>query len=507
MRLPKTINIHVGKKLSDKLKEDITKEVFKALNLYGVVAIQVAYEVIRVTFLTDEGFRRAKELTGVRLFGLWCPILGGGPPVTIVHVFDYPYEEDSGCVFTVFNDFGDVKKVKDQTCLWNNSIFTGTRLVFMVLNTTLPRGLSINGYPCRVWYKGQPLICNLCNVQGHKSAVCPNKDKCRRCGERGHFARTCSKDLNPSPASPGEDPVVPSRPPDAGTGTDPSPGNVSAEEVSTVTVTGVQNDDGVQNTSVQNGQNDGMQNENVQIDAGMQNKNVQNDINVQNGNVQNVEGMHNENAQIDESLPNASVQNEVSALQNTECVSNDSQSGTQSELTCHSFVGGNASACNQEHDSNPDLGDEEDMDDLNGEEFVDADETPSSGAGEVPSEGGADPVTKEGAVSTKPGNTASADSSSYASVVQGHSAPLVNTPQTSSEDSIMEFSEDSASQSILEPKVPPATYGSRNLQGKVKNSVVSKLLPRKQQVARSGHHALPAVASSRPSLGAKTKKR
>lgn len=42
MRLPKTLNIHVGKKLNDKLKEDITKEVFKALNLYGVVAIQVA---------------------------------------------------------------------------------------------------------------------------------------------------------------------------------------------------------------------------------------------------------------------------------------------------------------------------------------------------------------------------------------------------------------------------------------------------------------------------------
>lgn len=120
MRLPRTINIHVGKKLNDKLKEDISREVFKVLNLYGVVAIQVAYEVIRVTLLNDEGFRQAKELTGVRLFGLWCPILGGGPPVTVVHVFDYPYEEDNGSVFSVFEDFEDVKKVKDQTCLWNN---------------------------------------------------------------------------------------------------------------------------------------------------------------------------------------------------------------------------------------------------------------------------------------------------------------------------------------------------------------------------------------------------
>ena len=64
----------------------------------------------------------------------------------------------------------------------------------------------INGYFCRIWYKGQPLICNLCGVQGHKSAACPNKDKCRRCGETGHFARACTKawptNRDPSTAGP-----------------------------------------------------------------------------------------------------------------------------------------------------------------------------------------------------------------------------------------------------------------------------------------------------------------
>ena len=308
-------------------------------------------------------------------------------------------------------------------------------------------------------------------------------------------------------------------PPDAGTGNDPSPGNVPTKEGSIVSVAGVQSDDGVQNTSVQNVQNDGMQNENVQNDVGMQNKNVQNDVSMQNGNVQNVEGMQNENVQIDEGMPNEGVQNDVDgtqndvhcdkALQYAECVQNDFQSGTQSELTCHSVAGGNASACDQEHDFNSDLGDEEDMDDLDGEGSVDADETPCPGASESQIESGADPVEKESEVSTKHGcsNTVSTDSSSYASVIQGHSVSLVDTPRTSSsEDSIMEFSENSASQSVLGPKVPPVTYGSHNLQWKVKNSVISKLLPRKQQVARSGHHALPAVASSRPSLGAKPKK-
>ena len=219
MCLPKTLNVQIGKKLRDQLKEDIRKEVFKAFNLFGVVAIQVAYEVIRVTFSTDDSFRQAKELTGVRLFGLWCPILGGGPPVTIVHVFDYPFEEENDHVSFVFGNFGEVKKVKNQTYLSNNNIFTGTRLVFMVLNSTLPRSLTVNGYSCRVWYRGQPLVCNLCNVQGHKSAVCPNKDKCRQCGEQGHFARSCSKRLNPpSEVSLSAFPALPSEGADVGLG-------------------------------------------------------------------------------------------------------------------------------------------------------------------------------------------------------------------------------------------------------------------------------------------------
>lgn len=76
-----------------------------------------------------------------------------------------------------------------------------------------------------------------------------------------------------------------------------------------------------------------------------------------------------------------------------------------------------------------------------------------------------------------------------------------------SQDSISEFSESSPSQSILGPKNGHSVgYGSRNLQGKVKSSVISKLLPRRRPVVRTGHHAFPAVVPNRPVSGVKTKK-
>ena len=191
MRLPQTFNIQCRKQLSGKSKEDILEEVLIVFPHYHIKCVQVAHEVIRVTLASADEYKVAKQQPGIRLFGMWCPILGGGPPVTIIHVFDYPYEEDDVYVKNVLGDFGTVKRVKKQTYLSKPDVFTGTRLVSVTLEATPPRFITINGYLCRIWYKGQPLICNLCGVQGYKSAGCPNKDKCRRCGEVGHFARSC----------------------------------------------------------------------------------------------------------------------------------------------------------------------------------------------------------------------------------------------------------------------------------------------------------------------------
>ena len=107
MRLQKPITLQVGRKLADKSKDKIMTEVLRVLAGLEVKAIQV----VRVTFSTPEHFRAPKSYSGEHLFGLWCSILGAGPPVTCVHVFDYPFEEDDISLEVAFDTSGTVKSV------------------------------------------------------------------------------------------------------------------------------------------------------------------------------------------------------------------------------------------------------------------------------------------------------------------------------------------------------------------------------------------------------------
>ena len=171
----------IGCKLADKTKDEIMTEV---LRVFAGCPGCVSPSPVRSTFGRPNHFRES--------IGLWCSILGGGPPIACVHVFDFPFEEDDRSLEVAFETYGAVKSVKKQTFLSNQNIFNGTRLVDVALSGVLPHFLMVDVYLCRLWYRGQPLVCNLSAVQGHRSANCPNKDKCRKCGKTRHFTQNCT---------------------------------------------------------------------------------------------------------------------------------------------------------------------------------------------------------------------------------------------------------------------------------------------------------------------------
>ena len=127
MRLPKTISLQVGRELADKTKDEIMTQV-----------LRVFAEVVRVTFASPEHFRVVKSFSGKHLFGLWYSILRGGPPITRVHVFDFPFEEDDRSLEVAFEAYCTVKSVEKQTFLSNQNIFNDTRLVDVALSGYYP---------------------------------------------------------------------------------------------------------------------------------------------------------------------------------------------------------------------------------------------------------------------------------------------------------------------------------------------------------------------------------
>ena len=112
MGVPLTLNIQTGRKLADKSKNEILTKLGNVFGAEGIRAVQVCYDTVRVTFIRTDVYLKAKENTGLYLFGLWCNILGGGPPVTVVNLFDYPYEEDDQIVEDTMDTFGVVKRIK-----------------------------------------------------------------------------------------------------------------------------------------------------------------------------------------------------------------------------------------------------------------------------------------------------------------------------------------------------------------------------------------------------------
>ena len=108
-----------------------------------------------------------------------------------VLVYQYPFEFPNESVSSFLDKFGAVKNVSHQH--WTNlpDVCTGTRIVCMVVEKDIPRSIFVRGIRCKVWYRDQPLTCDICSKGGHKAYACPDKGECLRCHSPGHVACHC----------------------------------------------------------------------------------------------------------------------------------------------------------------------------------------------------------------------------------------------------------------------------------------------------------------------------
>lgn len=80
-----------------------------------------------------------------------------------------------------------------QRWLELQSVYTGTWIIPIAVEKDIPRFLNVGSFQVKVWYKGQPVKCDICREDGHKATDCPAKGKCFNCKEAGHLAKECPR--------------------------------------------------------------------------------------------------------------------------------------------------------------------------------------------------------------------------------------------------------------------------------------------------------------------------
>lgn len=90
---------------------------------FSVAAVQQSVDVIRVPFPKEESALIAVADNVLRLLDLWCRA-DCGPPATIVHVLDYPFQAADGNISGFLAQYSTGKKVRLQKHLSNDQTYT-----------------------------------------------------------------------------------------------------------------------------------------------------------------------------------------------------------------------------------------------------------------------------------------------------------------------------------------------------------------------------------------------
>ena len=183
-----TLTVHVPEALGALDRPTLVKACLGVVEKRQLKCVQVPGAYYRVTFASVEA-KEAFASAGLVINDINIP-LQAPDDTTLVRIVRLPYEVSEQSLAAALRPFGDVSSQtfeKDKS----DGLLTGTRLLRMRLNSTVPNKLHVAGYPCFAWYPGQPKVCHVCRSSEHLVADCPNRGLCRLCRKPGHVANKC----------------------------------------------------------------------------------------------------------------------------------------------------------------------------------------------------------------------------------------------------------------------------------------------------------------------------
>ena len=141
-----------------------------------------------VTFTSAEAKKALTKNEYIDVDGTVCPVLNYVPATTLVMVHYFPVEADGKPLYDALSQYGQVVGSRSQVWTHLDKILTGTQLYSMHLTCNFFRSFQVKGHRVKIWYKGQPLACDICGG-GHKAAQCDLGGKCCRCKSEATLPR------------------------------------------------------------------------------------------------------------------------------------------------------------------------------------------------------------------------------------------------------------------------------------------------------------------------------
>ena len=186
----RTVTLRIGRIPQVVSRPELIRMLAERFGTWKLLAVQFLPGLrVQLTFDSVEAKTSIERQSEVEIEGYPCQVVGGGPSLESVLIFHLPYELDNGVIQAAMQQYGEVGGIRHQLHP-DSTVHSGTRVVRMIRKGPIPRHISVEGWSGKVWYRGQPVECDICGA-GHVSRVCPMRNKCRFCGEEGHFARNC----------------------------------------------------------------------------------------------------------------------------------------------------------------------------------------------------------------------------------------------------------------------------------------------------------------------------